>query len=100
MYETRQIAGYTVNLVLSKDGQLIRRAAVLVGPDDKPGWRAKDGPEAKQRRREAKRAVMAALGLDAKLVDVRARYSCLSEQPDGTIARRDDQGRIIGVYET
>ena len=62
-HETRQVAGYQVNLLTSKDGNKIRHAVVLVGPENAPGWRSKDGTEARQRRREAKRAVMEKLGL-------------------------------------
>jgi len=98
MYETREIDGFQVNLRTSKRGD-VRSAVVLVGPADKPGWRAKDGQAARLKRREAKRAVMAALDLPAKAVTVCARYSCLSVQSDGMVARRDDAGNIIGYHE-
>ena len=98
MYQTREIEGYTVNLIVSKDGENIRSAAVLVGPEDRPGWRAKDGTVARRQRREVKQKIMAALGLKAKHVRVVARYSCLAVQPDGTIHRHDELGRVIGVH--
>lgn len=100
--ETRWIEdgdmAYACNLTTSKTGA-IRSVAVLVGPDHSPGWRAKDGPQARQRRRKAKRAVMAALGLPARKVVVVARYSCLRVAADGMIERLDDLGRVIGAYE-
>ena len=98
MFETREIEGHEVNLTLSKDGTTVRSACVLVGPSDQPGWRAKDGPEARHLRREAKAAVMEALELPASKVRVSARYSCLTVAGDGTIERRDATGHVIGVH--
>ena len=96
--ETRTIAGYECNLVVSKDRQHVRRATVLVGPADKPGWRSSDGSQAGLRRRAAKRAVMAELGLDAKHVRVASRYTCLQPTDDGGFIRRDSQGRPLGYH--
>ncbi len=99
MYQTRDIDGYTVNLITSKNGRHVRSATVLVGPENQPGWRIKDGPHARFRRREAKRVIMAALGLDAKHVGVAARYSALVVMPSGMIERRNAAGEVIGAYE-
>lgn len=99
MYETREVAGHICNLVVSKTG-IVREAAVRIGPADKPGFRAKDGPEAKRARREAKLAVMQALGLPPKKVRVVSRYSCLTVSETGLVARRDNDGNVIGVYSS
>jgi hypothetical protein len=98
MNQTREIAGYECNCILSRNGRKLRSVAVLVGEADRPGARVKDGQAAKDLRRAAKRAVMATTGLPADAVRVVARYSCLATQPDGTIARRDGSGKTIGVY--
>lgn len=103
MYQTEQIAGYDVNMIVSKDGSKIRSATILVG-DDKPGWRSKDHGSSALRR-AAKLAVLDALSGDpraselaAKRVKVQAVYSELSVAPNGTIERRDTTGQVIAVY--
>jgi hypothetical protein len=98
MFATREIEGHEVNLTLSKDGTKVRAACVMVGPNDRPGWRAKDGAEARRLRHKAKTAVMEALDLPANRVSVSARYSCLTVADDGTIERRDATGHVIGVH--
>ncbi len=98
-HETRTINGYKVNLTTNKTGTVVRAATVLVGPAEKPGWRAQDGPEAKRKRREAKRAVMAALNLPAKQVRAASRYTELTVGDDGMVERRDADGRVVGVYK-
>lgn len=108
-YETRQVAGYECNLILSKDRKIVREAVVLVGPADQPGWRAKDEKAAKwafppppkgwSRRRDAKRAVMTALGLPARSVRVVARYSELVPLGDGVIGRRGPDGKITATHK-
>ena len=98
MYQTREICGHQVNLILSKDGIIVRSACVMVGDASHPGMRAKDGQNAKNQRRQIKRLVADALGIDRKLVRASSRYSCLSVGSDGMIERKDDSGRVIGTY--
>jgi len=97
-HETRHVAGFEVDLETSKDGKVVHSACVLVGPDDKPGWRHNDGPDANQKRREVRQAVMAALGLDTGQVQIVARYSELMPVSNGLVGVRNGGGKIIGVF--
>ena len=65
--------------------------------DDSPGWREKDNPAGRSRLREEVRQYLATHKLRVS-VRIQAAYSELGELPDGSIARRDSAGRIIGVY--
>ncbi len=101
MYKTMTVAGHEVNAICSKVGrygEIPREATVLVGPTDRPGFRAQDGPAAVAFRKEARRAVALALGLPFKKVRAQARYSELVPRADGSIDRRDAQGKVIGTY--
>jgi hypothetical protein len=98
MFKTERIAGFECNSIFSRDGRTRRSTCILVGSPDEPGMRAKDGAGAHAARRSIKREVMRVTGLPAKMVRIQSRYSCLVPQPDGTIARRDDSGRIIGIH--
>lgn len=111
MNTTEQIAGHECNMELSKDGAHIRSVCVLIGPDDRPGFRVKDGVEAKAARKAARAEVVAALASDPRAawllnecqyrdrrISIAARYSCLAPQSDGSIVRRDAAGNTIGVY--
>jgi hypothetical protein len=75
-------------------------ARLYVGlADDAPGWRSKDVRDG--RRTALKRAIQAALveaGLGRWDVRIQASYSCLVQGADGSIVRRDDSGRTIGVH--
>ncbi len=97
MYVTRTIVGHECNCTLSKDGEL-REVVVMVGPPDKAGWRAKDGRDARDRRREVKRQVMEATGLPAAKVRIVSRFTSIVETESGEIVKRDDRGRTIGVF--
>jgi hypothetical protein len=95
MNQTREIAGYECNCILSRNGRKLRSVAVLVGEADRPGARVKDGQAAKDLRRAAKRAVMATTGLPADAVRVVARYSCLATH---AVARRAGPPRGVQAY--
>lgn len=92
------ISGHEVNVIRSKSGEA-REACVMLGPADKPGFRAQDGAKAKAARKAAKVAVADALGLPLAKVRAASRYTELTEQADGSITRRDSEGNVIGVYQ-
>lgn len=112
MHVNETIAGYECNMIVSKDGKTIRSIAILVGDENTPGSRRKDGDAAMKLRREAREAVKAALASDPRAVWILAnnrstrlskitvfsRYSELVELPNGMIARRAADGKTIGVY--
>lgn len=116
MYATETIAGYECNIILSRDGAIIRAITVLVGDENRPGWRRKDAArgfgDVRDRRRAARDAVIAALASDSRaawlrdnrragrrgLITVAARYSELTEV-GGVLVRRDAEGRPIACYQ-
>lgn len=97
MNKTTNINGYEVNCQYSKDGSTLQRAFVRLN-DTAPGMRANDGDSARAARKEIKLAVAEALGLPREKVRILARYSCLRQNPDGTISRLDSAGHVIGTH--
>ena len=96
MHTKETICGEEVNVVRSKDGTP-RAATVLLGPREKPGARAKDGPDARAMRKLKRSLVAKHLGLPVAKVRALARYSCLTETEYG-FERRDAKGRVIGTH--
>lgn len=96
--ETITVKGqsFSVTVQRARADNSPQRAYVYVG-SDAPGWRRKDGPDARRRRREVKLAVARALGLPPNRVGVQAVYSCLTTTDDGAVERRN-AGHVIGVY--
>jgi len=97
MHFTKEIEGYEVNIVASKDGT-VREACVMIGSPDEPGMRSKDMGSMIPRQK-AKSIVAKALNLDRSKVKVSARYSCMKIE-DGMAVRRDESGKIISCNMT
>jgi hypothetical protein len=97
MDSTETIMGEQVRVTRSKTG-VARQATVLLGSPDRPGARAKDGPEARSMRKLKRTLVAKHLGLPVNKVRAQARYSCLRQRVDGTIERRNARGHIVGIH--
>lgn len=97
MNTTRFIDGLECNLTLSRDGETVRSAVVLLGSADHAGMRSRDGDEAQCLRKLARRHVAAKLGLPLDRVRAAARFTRLVSTEVG-IAARDDSGRVVGYH--